>query len=86
MSPEQLRNKFPWINTEGVALASYGKTRLQRGSGVEGCLRSEVPAPCNHIEEQCLLLASRASLRPHYLSVLPLDLTLVHSVSMTFPG
>ncbi|XP_076968609.1 FAD-dependent oxidoreductase domain-containing protein 1 isoform X3 [Tamandua tetradactyla] len=24
MSPEQLRNKFPWINTEGVALASYG--------------------------------------------------------------
>ncbi|XP_014444306.1 FAD-dependent oxidoreductase domain-containing protein 1 [Tupaia chinensis] len=24
MSPEQLRTKFPWINTEGVALASYG--------------------------------------------------------------
>ncbi|KAG8522261.1 FAD-dependent oxidoreductase domain-containing protein 1, partial [Galemys pyrenaicus] len=24
MSPEQLRNKFPWMNTEGVALASYG--------------------------------------------------------------
>ncbi|XP_032216437.1 FAD-dependent oxidoreductase domain-containing protein 1 isoform X2 [Mustela erminea] len=24
MSPEQLRNKFPWINPEGVALASYG--------------------------------------------------------------
>ncbi|XP_054435404.1 FAD-dependent oxidoreductase domain-containing protein 1 [Pteronotus mesoamericanus] len=24
MSPEQLRSKFPWINTEGVALASYG--------------------------------------------------------------
>ncbi|NP_001412096.1 FAD-dependent oxidoreductase domain-containing protein 1 isoform 8 [Homo sapiens] len=24
MSPDQLRNKFPWINTEGVALASYG--------------------------------------------------------------
>ncbi|XP_075420219.1 FAD-dependent oxidoreductase domain-containing protein 1 isoform X1 [Tenrec ecaudatus] len=24
MSPEQLRYKFPWINTEGVALASYG--------------------------------------------------------------
>ncbi|XP_057408612.1 FAD-dependent oxidoreductase domain-containing protein 1 isoform X3 [Balaenoptera acutorostrata] len=24
MSPEQLRKKFPWINTEGVALASYG--------------------------------------------------------------
>jgi len=24
MSPEQLRNKFPWINTEGVALGSYG--------------------------------------------------------------
>ncbi|XP_037361482.1 FAD-dependent oxidoreductase domain-containing protein 1 isoform X2 [Talpa occidentalis] len=24
MSPEQLQNKFPWINTEGVALASYG--------------------------------------------------------------
>ncbi|XP_023557269.1 FAD-dependent oxidoreductase domain-containing protein 1 [Octodon degus] len=24
MSPEQLRKKFPWINTEGVALASFG--------------------------------------------------------------
>uniref|UniRef100_A0A8C6W217 FAD-dependent oxidoreductase domain-containing protein 1 n=2 Tax=Nannospalax galili TaxID=1026970 RepID=A0A8C6W217_NANGA len=24
MSPEQLQNKFPWVNTEGVALASYG--------------------------------------------------------------
>nr|KAF6403383.1 FAD dependent oxidoreductase domain containing 1 [Molossus molossus] len=24
MSPEQLRNKFPWINTDGVALGSYG--------------------------------------------------------------
>ncbi|KAM6172591.1 FAD-dependent oxidoreductase domain-containing protein 1 [Erethizon dorsatum] len=24
MSPEQLRKKFPWISTEGVALASYG--------------------------------------------------------------
>ncbi|XP_020856357.1 FAD-dependent oxidoreductase domain-containing protein 1 [Phascolarctos cinereus] len=24
LSPEQLKNKFPWINTEDVALASYG--------------------------------------------------------------
>lgn len=24
MSPEQLQKKFPWMNTEGVALASYG--------------------------------------------------------------
>ncbi|XP_015354498.1 FAD-dependent oxidoreductase domain-containing protein 1 isoform X1 [Marmota marmota marmota] len=24
MSPEQLQNKFPWMNTKGVALASYG--------------------------------------------------------------
>lgn len=24
MSPSQLKEKFPWINTEGVALASYG--------------------------------------------------------------
>lgn len=29
MSPEQLQNKFPWINTEGVALASYGEVHLQ---------------------------------------------------------
>lgn len=29
MSPEQLRNKFPWINPEGVALASYGEACLQ---------------------------------------------------------
>uniref|UniRef100_A0A5F8GBY0 FAD-dependent oxidoreductase domain-containing protein 1 n=1 Tax=Monodelphis domestica TaxID=13616 RepID=A0A5F8GBY0_MONDO len=24
LSPKQLKNKFPWINTDGVALASYG--------------------------------------------------------------
>ncbi|XP_063121491.1 FAD-dependent oxidoreductase domain-containing protein 1 isoform X5 [Rattus norvegicus] len=24
MSPEQMQNKFPWMNAEGVALASYG--------------------------------------------------------------
>ncbi|XP_053547515.1 FAD-dependent oxidoreductase domain-containing protein 1 [Bombina bombina] len=24
MSPEQLKKKFPWVNTDGVALASYG--------------------------------------------------------------
>lgn len=33
MSPEQLRNKFPWINTDGVALASYGEAGSQRASG-----------------------------------------------------
>lgn len=33
MSPEQLRNKFPWINTDGVALASYGETCSPRASG-----------------------------------------------------
>lgn len=39
MSPEQLQKKFPWINTEGVALASYGEPCLERGSEVEGRLR-----------------------------------------------
>uniref|UniRef100_H3BEE6 FAD-dependent oxidoreductase domain-containing protein 1 n=1 Tax=Latimeria chalumnae TaxID=7897 RepID=H3BEE6_LATCH len=24
LSPEELKNKFPWINTEGIVLASYG--------------------------------------------------------------
>lgn len=48
MSPEQLRNKFPWINTEGVALASYGEACLQRGSGVAGRLRLGVSAPPGH--------------------------------------
>lgn len=45
MSPEQLQKKFPWINTEGVALASYGEPCLERGSEVEGRLRLEVSAP-----------------------------------------
>lgn len=31
MSPEQLQNKFPWINTEGVALASYGEAAYRGG-------------------------------------------------------
>lgn len=26
MSPAQLQKKFPWINVEGVALASYGES------------------------------------------------------------
>ena len=47
MSPEQLQKKFPWINTEGVALASYGEPCLERGSEVEGCLRLEVSVPCS---------------------------------------
>lgn len=25
LSPTQLKEKFPWINTESVALASYGE-------------------------------------------------------------
>lgn len=33
MTPEQLRNKFPWINTDGVALASYGEACSQGASG-----------------------------------------------------
>lgn len=44
MSPEQLQKKFPWINTEGVALASYGEPCLERGSEVEGCLRVRGPS------------------------------------------
>ena len=47
MSPEQLQKKFPWINTEGVALASYGEPCLERGSEVEGRLRLEVSVPCS---------------------------------------
>ncbi|KAG8434642.1 hypothetical protein GDO86_012850 [Hymenochirus boettgeri] len=30
MSPTQLKEKFPWINTDGVALASYGFTSSKR--------------------------------------------------------
>lgn len=63
MSPEQLRNKFPWINTEGVALGSYGEACLQRGSGVEGCLGLGVSAPSSHVKKQCFPLAGRASPR-----------------------
>lgn len=32
MSPEQLQTKFPWINVEGVALASYGEAHHQSTS------------------------------------------------------
>ena len=28
LSPAQLKEKFPWVNTEDVALASYGKAKL----------------------------------------------------------
>lgn len=52
MSPEQLQNKFPWINTEGVALASYGEACLQRGSGVVGHLRFEVLASYSRVKEE----------------------------------
>lgn len=52
MSPEQLQKKFPWINTEGVALASYGEACLQRVSGVEGHLRLGVSAPRSQVKEE----------------------------------
>lgn len=27
LSPTQLKEKFPWVNTEGVVLASYGECK-----------------------------------------------------------
>ncbi|KAG3286938.1 FAD-dependent oxidoreductase domain-containing protein 1 isoform X2 [Ictidomys tridecemlineatus] len=43
MSPEQLQNKFPWMNTKGVALASYGfitsSNRMVTSSGEEVVLK-----------------------------------------------
>lgn len=60
MSPEQLRNKFPWINPEGVALASYGEACLQRGSG-QGAPQV---GSLSCIEKQCFPLASSLPARP----------------------
>lgn len=83
MSPEQLRKKFPWMNTEGVALASYGEACVQRASGVEGRLRLGVSAPCSRVKEERFPPGCRASPGPGRLSVLPRDLTLVQLVSVT---
>lgn len=33
LSPTQLKEKFPWINTEDVAVASYGMWEERGGSG-----------------------------------------------------
>lgn len=74
MSPEQLQNKFPWINTDGVALASYGEACSQRASGC-GHLGWEASTPCSHVTEQCLPLASGPPTPGQASSVLPQDLT-----------
>ena len=34
LSPAQLKEKFPWVNTEDVALASYGKAKLLSNTAV----------------------------------------------------
>lgn len=41
LSPSQLKAKFPWINTENVAVASYGRGRAVGGDAA-------VPV-CHHI-------------------------------------
>lgn len=53
MSPEQLRNKFPWINVEGVALASYGEAHHQSTwlSFPEGSLGWKSQCPISTLKE-----------------------------------
>ncbi|XP_014303982.1 FAD-dependent oxidoreductase domain-containing protein 1 isoform X2 [Myotis lucifugus] len=70
MSPEQLQNKFPWINTDGVALASYGfsmsSSRMQTSSGKEMTLKRihEVHVKMDHSLEyqpvECALVINAA--------------------------
>ncbi|XP_072810094.1 FAD-dependent oxidoreductase domain-containing protein 1 isoform X4 [Vicugna pacos] len=70
MSPEQLRNKFPWINTEGVALASYGfvssSDRTETPSGEEVILKKihEVHVKVDHSQEyqpvECAIVVNTA--------------------------
>lgn len=74
MSPEQLRNKFPWINTEGVALASYGEACLHGGWGC-GYPRCEVSAPCTQVAGGCSPPGQQGLPRRCQLSVLLPDLT-----------
>lgn len=82
MSPAQLRNKFPWINTEGVALASYGEACLQRGPGVLGHFRFKVSAPHSQVKEDCFPPGQQGLPGPCQLSV-P---TLVSLVTLTSPS
>ncbi|XP_023390498.1 FAD-dependent oxidoreductase domain-containing protein 1 isoform X2 [Pteropus vampyrus] len=70
MSPEQLRNKFPWINTEGVALASYGfvssSNRMETTNGEEVTLKRihEVHVKMDHSLEyqpvECAIVINAA--------------------------
>ncbi|XP_036210149.1 FAD-dependent oxidoreductase domain-containing protein 1 isoform X5 [Myotis myotis] len=70
MSPEQLQNKFPWINTDGVALASYGfstsSSRMQTSGGKEMTLKRihEVHVKMDHSLEyqpvECALVINAA--------------------------
>ncbi|XP_044114104.1 FAD-dependent oxidoreductase domain-containing protein 1 isoform X4 [Neovison vison] len=70
MSPEQLRNKFPWINPEGVALASYGfvssSSHAETPSGEEVTLKRvhEVHVKIDHSLEyqpvECAIVINAA--------------------------
>lgn len=46
LSPSQLKTKFPWINTEDVAVASYGEGEPRCVSGRGGLGIAVPPAVC----------------------------------------
>ncbi|XP_068832103.1 FAD-dependent oxidoreductase domain-containing protein 1 isoform X8 [Capricornis sumatraensis] len=70
MSPEQLQKKFPWINTEGVALASYGfissSSHMETASGEQVTLKRihEVHVKMDHSQEfqpvECAIVVNAA--------------------------
>lgn len=74
MSPEQLRNKFPWINTEGVALASYGEACLHGGWGC-GYPRCKLSVPCSQAKDRRSPPGQQGLPRQGQLSVLLPDVT-----------
>ncbi|XP_065737540.1 FAD-dependent oxidoreductase domain-containing protein 1 isoform X7 [Phocoena phocoena] len=70
MSPEQLQKKFPWINTEGVALASYGfvssSNHMETAIGEKVTLKRihEVHVKVDHSQEyqpvECAIVVNAA--------------------------
>ncbi|XP_033717718.1 FAD-dependent oxidoreductase domain-containing protein 1 isoform X4 [Tursiops truncatus] len=70
MSPEQLRKKFPWMNTEGVALASYGfvssSNHMETAIGEKVTLKRihEVHVKVDHSQEyqpvECAIVVNAA--------------------------
>lgn len=63
LSPTQLKEKFPWINTDGVVLASYGECRYY----TSWCLITPYGCKCTQCMEFDIIWSNRVQIFQEFL-------------------